>query len=317
MTFPYCTITQVQQYFKDLEKFDSRETINDWTKTAGQTNVYEFAFSGYHGIVYEDGQALGEQISIADVDSNAGSFYYNSDTNILYIHTTGSIAPVDNEIQAAPMAWDDFLTYMMNNAFMDLESYIDSKFPRPLPMAIDQYNNLTYDSAIIDSAIYLTISKVIQSRDPENPLWEKYLAMVWDKENESGILWEYKNGDRSFSFETTADQFNGNIKQLIKGTTSTGVIQLVGSGDRSSREKIYIKITTAGEIETAKFQYSTDMKATWSDEIYCTIAYVPLIDDIYLKFSGTFVEDDEWLVDLIGGKEKITNPAFKVINIIN
>ena len=127
----------------------------------------------------------------------------------------------------------------------------------------------------------------------------------------------FKNGDRAFSFETTADEFNGNIQQLVKGTGSTGLIQLVGNGNRSGHEKVYIKITTAGAVETAKFKYSTDNETTWSDEILCTIQYVPLIDGIYLKFSGTFVENDKWLVNVIGGQENITNPSMRVINLIN
>jgi hypothetical protein len=80
--------------------FSVNET-HSWTKTSGQTNVYE-AIVGLPEIVIDrtdmDGDLLPlpleEQISVANVDSNPGSWFY--DAGKLYVHTYDTRAADEN-----------------------------------------------------------------------------------------------------------------------------------------------------------------------------------------------------------------------------
>ena len=72
-----------------------------WTKTGGQTKVYQADFTGYTlpttvGTVWYGtaGHWMSLQTSIANVDANAGSCYAAS--NLLYIHTIDGSDPITN-----------------------------------------------------------------------------------------------------------------------------------------------------------------------------------------------------------------------------
>ncbi|WP_455219848.1 LamG-like jellyroll fold domain-containing protein, partial [Kaarinaea lacus] len=76
----------------------------EWTQHATYTNVYSAALSrnwadGYKVIVKEDGVTLTEQTSIANVNSNAGSFYttFATPTLTVYVHTTNTDKPDEND----------------------------------------------------------------------------------------------------------------------------------------------------------------------------------------------------------------------------
>jgi hypothetical protein len=64
-------------------------TTTGWTKTGGATNVYEKALTTNPGsYVLEDGVKMTKQSSTANVDSNAGSYYWASD--VIYVNATGA-----------------------------------------------------------------------------------------------------------------------------------------------------------------------------------------------------------------------------------
>lgn len=77
-------------------------STTDWSKTGGQTYVYEATlerpWTASTARVTEDGALLTSQASVGDVDSNAGSYYVTfSDPDItIYVHTTASDSPITN-----------------------------------------------------------------------------------------------------------------------------------------------------------------------------------------------------------------------------
>jgi hypothetical protein len=86
---------------------DSSDIIatGSWSKTAGQTNVYQTTVALETGSVatwvnaFENGAYLVRAASIADCDSTAGSYYPSSDSNssiTLYVHSTGSTNPASD-----------------------------------------------------------------------------------------------------------------------------------------------------------------------------------------------------------------------------
>ena len=85
-----------------LEKVSGCIATTDWSKTGGQTNVYECTldrrWAAATARVIEDGELLSAQASVGDVDSNAGSYYvtYSSPNITIYVHPTNSDSPITN-----------------------------------------------------------------------------------------------------------------------------------------------------------------------------------------------------------------------------
>ena len=316
MTFPYCnTISDLQMVFKDIEKFNGLTPRQTFVAESG--NVYRLANTGLVGNVQEDNVALTLKTSIAEVEAAAGSFWYDSTLDILYMHSTDSADPDTHTIQTSEYLWSYLKSYHANRAFQQMESMLDPVYPRPLPFTVENYNEFNYDSDIVMSAALLTCLNIIQYRDSENPMIPILQKRVWwnVEDEEQGILWEYRKGQRSFSFETTKDQFDGNIKQTVKDDNSTGLIQLVGSGDRSERCVILLYMSKSGAVGTAEYKYSINGGTTYTSAILSAYNYVHLVNGIYLKMSGTFVLDDAWQIDIAGGIEQVTNPSIKTINL--
>ena len=83
-----------------------RKRLQNWTKTGGQTYVYEIALTSIFEVstefgntyrlvtsVEHNGTELDEFASIADVDSFDSSFYHDTSGSKLYIHTTDNSNP--------------------------------------------------------------------------------------------------------------------------------------------------------------------------------------------------------------------------------
>lgn len=315
LLFPYCNCTSDLQFvFASIEKFSGIKIIKTFTATSGQSNTFEKSHTGHVGIVYEDDAVLTEQTSIANVESNASSFYYDSTNDILYVHCSDA-DPDTHVIKVGSEDWNTLKTFMSERAFQQLEGLLDRKYPRPLPFAAVQYNSKNYDADIVEAAARLTCINIIRHTKPDNPIIKTLQDLVWNAVDEIGVIWEYSKGLRTFSFECTADEFNGNIKLISRDSSSTGLIFLVGTGDRSGRKVINIKIVTGGAVGTATWKYSTDNEETWSGEISTALQYIYLANNLYMKFTGTFVADDEWEVNIAGDPEMITSSGIRSIKL--
>lgn len=84
-----------------MPKINGTVLVTGWTLTADQTNTYQSDFtpsealsqdSIYLGAI-EDGTVLKRQSSIANVEANARSCFYDTDTDIMYVHCTDSADP--------------------------------------------------------------------------------------------------------------------------------------------------------------------------------------------------------------------------------
>ena len=316
MTYPYCNTTSDLEYaFKDIEKFAGKEVLETWTIVSGQTKTYYKLNTGYVGIVYQNGALLTEKTSIATVEATAGTWWYDSTNDILYAHSTDNADPDTHTIEIAAEDWATLKTYMANNAYQQLEALLDPKYPRPLPFATVSYNSFNYDADIVYCAALLTCINIIRHRDPDNPIIQTLQDLVWNANEQKGILWEYSKGLRAFTFQATIDEFDGNISLVSRDNASTGNIWVAGNGDRSGSYNINVVIVTGGAVGTATFKYSLDNKATYSSVITTAYQYVPILSGLYLKFAGTFVADDEWLLTILGDPEMVTQAGFKNIEL--
>lgn len=86
---------------KFLAEITLLQHLRDWTKTGGYTNVYELDIDTLPHLshlpqftcVCENGVNYTSRASVADVDSNASSYYYDQSAAKMYIHTSGSDDP--------------------------------------------------------------------------------------------------------------------------------------------------------------------------------------------------------------------------------
>jgi hypothetical protein len=317
-TFPYCNIhDDLQSVFKDIENFQGRDTLVTFGLVSGQTNTYSKTNTGHIGAIWDDGAALTEKTSIATVEAAAGSWWWDPTNDILYVHQTGAGDPDTSTIEAHGVGiWSAYKQRMVDRSGEQFEAFLDKKYPRPLPFARTSYEGVNYDADIVIAVALLTCSNIIKARDIDNPLWRTLYNQVWNPEDDSGIAWDYYKGRRSFSFEATKDEFDGNLERKVIGSGSTGRIWVAGNGNRSNRRKVALIITTGGAPGTAVYKISFDNKTTYTEnlEVLSYHNYQHLVDDIYLKFEGTFVATDEWELNSLGD-EAVTNPQLKSIAI--
>lgn len=67
--------------------------LSGWALTSGKTYTYEADFDERGAeldAVYENGVALTIQTSVANVESNAGSWYFDSSSKLIYVHPSGN-----------------------------------------------------------------------------------------------------------------------------------------------------------------------------------------------------------------------------------
>ena len=145
-----------------------------------------------------------------------------------------------------------------------------------------------------------------------NGMWA---ILLWDAENESGILWEHSTGTRAFSFEATKDEYLGNMKNITLDSASTGRIYISGNPSKSLRYKYRLTCSTAGVVETAVFTLSIDGGLTYSGSYNTYANYTHITDGFYVRFEGTFVLNDEWELWAATTKSK-TNSRLGSIDLI-
>jgi hypothetical protein len=95
-----------------------------WSVVGGHANTYSMTldtpnFTNLDSVT-EDGTSLTERATIALVNANAGSWYYDVNAETLYVHTTGTDDPTDHLMVA---------THTL--AFSDQDSTLDSIYHEP------------------------------------------------------------------------------------------------------------------------------------------------------------------------------------------
>lgn len=424
--YPYCNLTtDLQMAFKDIENFARTDTLTGFELVSGQQSTLLKRNTGYYGAVYENGVSMSVQTSIALVEANAQSFYYDSTNDILYIHpknvttttsissltskvithslgyypitkaynssgvevgfevthdstsqftgvfavaqsgnivysnysnnysiggavtsktivhnlgyepivqvfdlngkvvdfelddesttqftctfavaqdgtiiTTRSMTDDDFNITAGVDDWNGLKTTMRNDAMEIIESLLDTDYPRPLPFAATSYNSGKYDFDIRHSCALMTCQLIIAHRDPRNALVDFLYKKVWNPIEDTGILWGYHVHRKAFSFETTKDEFLGNVEVILIDTTSTARMFIAGNPQADLRREYRVKITTGGAVETAKFQFSDDGGLNYgTSNAWTTYGnWFHLVNDIWIRFEGTMVANDEWSI---------------------
>ena len=315
--FPYCNITtDLQLAFKDIEKFAGLDTLETFTVVSGNAQTFSKGNTGYYGAVFEDGVALVVKTSIALVQATASTYWSDSTNDILYLHCSDGLDPDTHIITAMIYNWNDLKTACRNDAMEEVEGYLDPNFARPLPFARNSYNSAKYDGDLVKATALVAARKIIEQRDPTSMLIDVFWKRVYSSEEPYGLLWEYKEAKRAFSFETTKDDFNGRLENLTLDAASTGRVYIAGLSTCEDRRIFRVKIDTAGAVETATYKISDDNGLTWySSELITYYNYVSLAHGVWIRFEGTFVLNDEWKIEFAGRKLDTVRSAIGSITI--
>lgn len=302
----YCNITtDLQRVFSDIEDYKARDVQENWTKTTGQTNVYEKEGTGFVSAVFEDGTMYTLTTSVALVDASASSYYYDDSIDKLYIHTSGSDAPSGYTIETGE-DWDALKTAMRDEAQDDVDSYLSRMYQTPLmPRTNQVHHSNDYDSVIIESTALITCAKIVKRVDftAGQALYDK--AINFDDDLPKGFLNQLLDGDRTLRDQVTAKEV-GSINIRSFNPSNSTAIEPVFSGiyTGDSYQIWRLQIDTSGAPGTATWKLSDDGGATFSPTLQDTFGSnggdrrVLIGSGIYAYFPTTYTSGDWWDLEL-------------------
>jgi len=195
-----------------------------------------------------------------------------------------------------------------------LESMLSrAGFQRPIPKSTlnMDFNSTGWDADIVRANALLACAIIIDRKEPESELADRLYRRVWDSENSTGLIWNYIKGDFKFSFEPVKQDYVGQIIPVSESTT--GRIYLSGYGV-SLNYSLRVKISTAGAVETAKFDISYDNGASYEiTGVYTQFYYQQLFENIYIRFEGTFTEGEEWQIKVRPESEEMRSSINNIV----
>lgn len=316
----YCNLTtDLYRAYPRLEDFKEQKTLRGWVTHSG--SVVKLGNVGYGEQLFENGLQL---TAVADVGSvTAGKYYYDSGADVLYVQPTSGAVTASTYVWG--LDWDTLKGWAVDQASRDVDSMLDARFPVPLPESPAEDVTNKYDIDLRRAAAKIAAAIMISRREPM--VFEPDQNLQASLYNEGKmIIDEYNEGKRRFSWEITADEAGG--YQIVPGASNTGdgMIQVRGKHESWHDDFWKVKITTAGAIGTATYQYSTDNGSTYNgtditttrawQEITGNIAGTTLLPtalSFYIRFldrGGTFDVNDEWQIEIISDER--ANPRSKM-----
>ena len=312
----YCNLTTdlIRAYASIYDNITLRE-VTGFTLASGQTITYQNLGVGYITQATQDSKLLTSRSSIALVEANAGSFYYDSTNYILYVSCTDSVDPDGNHTIEIGVDKVTFLTECRAIAQGRFESMLDGRFPRPLPESRygASYSARKYDDDIIQAVSKLTCSVALSSFNPSSTTADDIPTRL---ENEARkIINEHNEGLRKFSWEITSKE-SGGAEVMPFSVSGDGMIQIYGTYNGSADIIMRVKIITGGATGTATYKYSTDDGTTYNDTAITSSArwisigsgtefgeifnpYEVTTGGLFIRFDdrgSTFTADDTWKI---------------------
>jgi len=315
----YCNLTtDLVRAYQNIFDIIAPKQLTDWNLTTGQSIVYQVNQTGYVSAVFQDTTPLTSRASISLVASNVGSFFYDSDNDILYVSCTDSVDPDGNHTIEVGVDKETFIGECRAIAQSTIESILDKRFPRPLPESINTYLGRKYDDDFIQAVAKLTCSIAITSVAPQIPDNSDLASRL--RAEAIQVITDHNDGTRSFSFEIVKAEV-GSVSILPFSVSGDGMIEVAGVYSGSEDKTLRVKITLAGAVGTATYQYSTDDGSTYNGTSITTAGtWVAMTNSLYIRFNsrgGTFALNDTWKLIAVEESKSITNPVLGSIKIIS
>ena len=330
----YCNITSdLTDVFPDIGEYRKLQRIfkEEFYATSGQNVTYESRNVGQVNQIFDDGEQLTVKTTIADVQSNAGSWFYNADPDIVYIHSKGSddLTTADITIEKG-VDWDAYLAKELNNAMEEMDSYLGKVYIVPLLPRLQKIHSANdYESIIRMCCAYLICRNVVRRRDPNNKIANKFdeLALGFNPEEgePKGYIAKLLDGDLALQDQITEIEVGGIGRVVPYGSNlGTGYIRILPKISRytgSSHQVWRLEIDKAGAEGTATWKLSYDTGANWDIENQVTFDVntnnrrIRIGSDIYVVFWGTFADGDYWDIELFPFTDEVTVRKIGSINL--
>jgi hypothetical protein len=307
----YCNATtDLYRAYPRIEEFREYKTVRGWVLHSG--SIYKVGGTGYVSAVFENNLPLTAAASAVAV--TAGTYYYDSDADVLYLAATSGLPTASTNIYKVGEDWDSLKSWAVTQAGAEVDTLLDGRFPRPIPESPDGSTTARYDVDLTRAAAKFAVAFIASRREPMRTEPEPNTAQSLYDEGRK-IIDEYNKGDRHFSWEQTKDEIGGFIVRAETDNTGDGILQVRGSHDAWDDAFWRVKITTAGAVGTAEYQYSTDNGSTYNgtdlttsrtwQEISGALAGEGVLAEelsFYIRFldrSGTFDVGDEWQIEIV------------------
>ena len=331
---PYCNLTtDLKEVYPGIFDLFVRKILGeDWTAASGQSNTYQQEGHGYVNMVYDGGVQLTPRADIATTESNAGSFYDDTDTNVLYVHAIGS-----DDLTSSPPTiqigedMDAYLTIQQNSVMEEIDSYLSRILITPLLARMEKvHSSNDYESIVRLTCAYLICRNVARQRDPESGLAMGFeqIALGFNPEDgeEKGYIAKILDGELNLQDQILTREV-GSVGTVIPNSSNsgTGYIHILPTskytGSTLQEWRLQIE-TTDGAPGTALWKLSYDTGANFDITGKATFDATndnrrTLIGSgIYVRFDGTFVAGDYWDITLHPLSDVVSNPRIGSIEML-
>lgn len=304
----YCNITTDLSRINDLQAFDRKRPITNWTVES--SNVYKASSTGYISMLFENGAELGAaQANKAAVDSGTEWFWDSTLDEVYFYSTTNP----NLDLMEAGEDWITLKQRAVDEAGERIRSFLNRPIYPRKGTGQQSASTRDYDWIIIHSNAVLAVSELIWDYDPEKALALE--ARIIDSEDENGLLDRLKRGEYALWNEVGLSKKGGIIRVIAEDATTTGGIIDVRGTPSVNWDVIKISIETGGTITlgsantTVKYDtFTRDDTGIKTNQVIdaevIDLGYQSVGRGMYVRFSaGIYVAADEWELEVSGLQE--------------
>lgn len=325
----YCNVTSdLTDIYPGIEKYQTKEILKNWTAVSGSTGMYYKGSVGQVNQVFDDNVMLTSKTTSALCYSNASTFCYVADTDLLYVHLASESDPA-NSVMEAGEDWDSFKGNMRNKASQFMDSALNNRYATPLaPRSIQTYDTASYEYPIVRACALLTCAFIAKRRDPNDDIGEKLYMEAWNPNPEVGVQKGWLNllidGDIVLQDQTSPREV-GHWNIYPYATNAVDYNPILYGQYLGSQFKIWrIQIDGSGARNAATFKVSYDGGTNWdlttqTMEDANNDEYRPYIaDGIYsfwpdITYSTT---NDYWDVHLFPSTDEPNFQKFSTVDLV-
>jgi hypothetical protein len=285
--------------------------LEDFAAVSGQANTYRINNTGYVEQVFDDGDQLTEKTSIATVQATAGTWWWDSDIDALYVHATGSDDLTATTIPhiTSGVDWDDFKDRMRDAAMEEMDTMLGRRYPVPLiPRLIKHHSSNDYEAPIRQLCAMLTCRNIIRRMNPTAPMAAKLEKMIYNPDplegEVKGMMNKLVDGDWIRQDEISPREVGAFNVVVGASNVGAGYVWFLGKYRGAKHEWWRLQIDTLGAPGTATYKLSLDQGSNWdwtTEETFNTDnndRRIHLARGVYAIFFGTFAVNDIWDIEV-------------------
>jgi hypothetical protein len=311
----YCNVTtDLTDVFPDIERYQEKYTLRGWVAVSGQANTYAVFGTGQINMVFDNQVQLTLKTSIATVQGSAGSWWYDSDNDVVYAHATDSdnlatVAESTTRMEAGE-DWDTLKDNLRDKAMQFMDSILNPRYPTPLmPRQIKTHDTSDYEYIIVRCCALLTCAFIAKRRNPNDKNAKMLFEEAWatgDLEigQTKGLLNQLRDGDIVLQDQISDREIGSFNVYPESGITATAYTWFMGKYTGDDYERWRVQIDTAGAVGTATWKLSRDGGTNWDTTLQSTFdssqdaRRVHIASGIYAIFYGTYGDGDYYDIEV-------------------